>query len=204
MIDPLRVRLGFGGMAINKTFDSFEASAQPEAYEKAMGFLDSRRSLVLEGPNGTGKTHLALAIGNALLDRYGVARIPAYFLIFDEALMRLRATYQDGYEGMGEEWFMERWRSVPVLILDEVGQTGRDKPPGDGDFTRRTGYAIVDGRYRRGNRPIILTTNKSVEELGEWITVAAVDRLFEMADWVTLGGESWRVHPRTSSTTRTG
>lgn len=199
----LQARLGFGGEAATKTFASFDATAQPKAYEKALAFLENRRSLVFHGPNGTGKTHLALAIGNALLEQYGTASVPTCFVMFDDLLVKLRATYQTSYEGMGEDWFMERWAGIPVLILDEVGQAGRDKPAGDGDFTRRTGYKLIDDRYRAGNRPIILTTNKSLEELPEWITASAMDRLYEMADFVLMRGESWRVKSRQQALSNT-
>ena len=203
----MRERLGFGEEAATKTFDSFDRSRQPAAYDVAVGFdLNPHRnkSLVFWGLNGVGKTHLALAIGNAILERRGTANIPVLFVIFDEALDRIKSTFENGYEGHGEWHYIERWTTIPVLILDEVGQEGRDKPPGDGDFTRRIGYRIIDGRYRNG-LPIILTTNKSPNELCEWITQSAVDRLMEMGAFIKMGGKSWRQdRRRTSSSTKSG
>ena len=187
----MRERLGLGGIAASKTFKNFERSAQPAAYDKAVSFWENRRSLVFLGPNGTGKTHLALAIANDLLDRIGSVNIPVLFVKFDDALRQIRKTFQDGYEGQGEWFYIERWTTMPVLILDEVGQAGREEPSGDGEFTRRIGYDIIDGRYRTG-LPIIVTTNKNLKELCQWITVSAVDRLMEMADFVKMEGRSWR------------
>ncbi len=106
-------------------------------------------------------------------------------------MKQIKRTFEHGYEGHGEWFYIERWTSVPFLILDEIGQRGRDKPAGDGDFTRRIGYDIVDGRYRAG-KPIIITTNRSANDLCEWITQSAVDRLFEMGDFIRMEGKSWR------------
>ena len=180
-----------GGTAVTKTFDSFEASYQPKAYEIARSFFDNPRTLVFLGPNGIGKTHLAQAIGNAVLEERGSINAPILFIKFDDALRQIRATFQDGYEGHGEWFYIERWITIPLLILDEVGQAGRAKPSGDGEFTRRIGYDIVDGRYRSG-LPMIVTTNKNPNELCEWITRSAVDRLFEMGEFVKMEGKSWR------------
>ena len=200
----MRDRLGFGGIASTKTFKTFEHSGQPKAYKAALSFLSQRQTLVLLGPNGVGKTHLALAIGNALLERAGVANVPVLFITFDDALRQIRKTFQEGYEGQGEWHYIERWTTIPILILDEVGQAGREKPAGDGEFTRRIGYDIIDGRYRN-DLPIVLTTNKSPNELCEWITQSAVDRLMEMGRFIKMEGKSWRQgRRRTSSSTKSG
>lgn len=191
MPKPMRDRIGMGGVAVERTFDAFESKAQPEAYRVARSFLDKPRTIVFSGPNGVGKTHLALAIGNAIIKRNGLTPVRVMFINFQDMLRTLKATFQTGYEGFGEQWHIDRWRRIPVLIMDEVGQKGLDQRPSE--FTRRVGYDVIDGRYRVGNRPVILTTNKSVEELGEWITESAVSRLFEMGDWVTMEGEDWRL-----------
>ena len=185
----LRDRLGLGGVAIERTFATFDAKAQPKAYQVATAFLDNPRSIVFSGPNGIGKTHLAMAVGNALLEKQGwLAEV--WFIHFGDALRKLRATYQTGYDGFGEEWWLKSWREIPVLILDDVGQAGLKEPS---EFTRKIGYDIIDGRYRAGNRPIILTTNKAPGQLGDWITESAVSRLYEMGDVVLMKGKDWRL-----------
>jgi len=186
----MRARLGLDGVAVQRTFETFEAEAQPEAYGAAKAFMDKPESILFHGPNGIGKTHLALAIGNALLEKHGIASAVVCFITFDDALQQLRATYKDGYEGMGEEFYIDRWRAIPVLILDEVGMKGRHTAS---EFTRRIGYGIIDGRYRAGNKPIIVTSNKTPGGLGEWITESAVSRLFEMGRVIEMRGADWRV-----------
>ena len=188
----MRDRLGLGGVAFERTFQTFDAKAQPQAYQVATDFLDDPRSIVFSGPNGIGKTHLAMAVGNALLEKHGgLAGWVVCFLSFGDALRKLRTTYQNGYEGMGEEWWLNRWREIPVLILDDIGQAGLEKEPSE--FTRKIGYDIIDGRYRAGNRPVILTTNKAPGQLGDWITESAVSRLYEMGDVVLMKGKDWRL-----------
>lgn len=201
-IDSMRERLGLGGVAAGQTFDSFqprpglpqaERRSLDRALEVARSFMDNPRTVVFHGPNGIGKTHLACAIGNALLERYGSARTPVCLLVFEEGLRQLRQTYEHGHDGMAESWYLERWRSIPVLILDEVGQEGREEPS---EFTRRIGYDIINGRYRAGNKPIVMTTNKTPAELSAWITASAVDRLMEMGEFVRMEGTSWRIKGR--------
>lgn len=190
--------IGLGEQHDHCTFDGFEQARQPDAYKAARSFLEERRTLVLHGPKGTGKTHLAVAIAGELVKEWGyvtgdystgMGGVVGFWTLGD-ALRILRETYHKGYEGMGEEWFMERWRSIPILVLDEVGQIGLEKPS---EFTRRIGYDIVDGRYRKGHLPIVMTTNQTPGSLGDWITPAAVDRLFEMGDFVQMEGRSYRL-----------
>ena len=195
MPKPMRDRIGMGGIAIQRTFDTFDATAQPKAYGIARSFLDGPRSLVFHGPNGVGKTHLALAIGNAIIERDGIGPpVRVCFVSFQDVLLKIRATFKESYEGMGEDYWLARWQNVPLLILDEVGQRGLEDRPSE--FTRRIGYQLVDNRYRVGNRPIILTTNKSPGQLGDWITESATDRLFEMGEFVQMEGKSWRRKPQ--------
>lgn len=199
----MRERLGLGGAALGHTFDTFHArpdltkqeqDSLLNAYAKAKSFLDNPRTLVFTGANGIGKTHLVCAIGNALIERYGISGPPVMLITFEDALSQLKRTYQTGYEGMDESWYLERWSSIPVLIFDEVGQEGRGEPS---EFTRRIGFGIIDSRYRAGfNRPIVMTTNKDSTELCEWITQSAVDRLFEMGEFIEMKGESWRFKNR--------
>lgn len=193
----MRERMGLGGALAYKTLDNFLPERQQSkdrptiitALAVARSFLDKRRTLVFCGPNGVGKTHLAAGVGNALIDKYG--DYPVCFIPFQEALRNLKETYRDGYEGVGEAWFLDRWWNIPVLILDEVGQAGLEERPSE--FTRRIGYDIIDGRYRAGNRPMILTTNKTVAELSNWITESAVSRLLEMGEFVEMRGKDMRV-----------
>ena len=183
------------------TFQNFERDRQPEAYDLALSYLGQPRSLVFYGDVGLGKTHLAAAIVNELLKDSpyltGVWEAedlegPLCFVKFDDALATLKSTYRNGYEGMGEQWHIDRWRKVRHLILDEVGQKGRHEEQKPTEFTRRVGYDIIDGRYRLG-KPIIVTTNKTLGELADWITHAAVDRLFEMGEPVQMQGhDSYR------------
>lgn len=196
---PMRDRIGLGGALADRTFDNFRPEDQPAkdrptiiaALNAAKSFLENPRTLVFSGGNGVGKTHLAAAVGNAIIAKHGMYPVRVYFISFQDALRQLKKTYQQGYEGVGEEWYLDRWRKVPVLILDEVGQAGLEEKPSE--FTRRIGYDIIDGRYRAGNKPIILTTNKEPSELRLWITDSGVSRLFEMGEFLQMTGQDWRV-----------
>jgi len=195
----MRDKLGFAGVAESKTFETFDPMTQrvPEeratviaAVKVACSFLEKPRTIVFSGPNGVGKTHLAYAIGNALLEKHGMAPV-VMFASFQQMLLTLRTTYRDGHDGFGEEWYFDRWTKIPLLIVDDVGAEGLEEKPSE--FTRKVGLAIVDGRYRAGNRPIVMTTNKDPETLALWITPSAVSRLYEMGEFVLMRGRDWRL-----------
>ena len=208
LADAQRI-VGLGPKEVPCTFANFDQTWQPEpkdramaakAYRVALNYPGEPRSLVFFGDMGVGKTHLAAAIVNELLksspyltgiwepeDMDG----PLCFLKFDDALATLKSTYRDGYDGMGEQWHIDRWRKVRHLVLDEVGQKGRHEEKGPSEFTRRVGYDIIDGRNRLC-KPTIVTTNKTATGLAAWITQAAVDRLFDGGEFVEMRGQSYR------------
>jgi len=208
LTDAQRI-VGLGPKEVPCTFANFDQTCQSKAcnramqvkaYQAALKYLGEARSLVFFGDLGVGKTHLVAAIVNELLKEspyltgiWGAEDMdgPLCFLKFDDALATLKSTYRDGYEGMGEQWHIGRWRKVRHLVLDEVGQKGRHEEKGPSEFTRRVGYDIIDGRYRLG-KPIIITTNKTASELASWITQAAVDRLFDGGEFVEMRGDSYR------------
>ena len=192
----MRDRIGMGGIAEAKTFANFNAKAQPTAYETMTAYLDEPRTVVLGGPNGTGKTHLAMALGNAIIERDGLypGWVPVLFRSFQDMLFRVRATYSPSYEGMGLGYYLARWRSVPLLIMDDVGPAGLDQSPSE--HTRMIGYMVVDARYRAGDKPMVITTNKDPDDLGDWLTKSAVSRLFELGSWVEMRPGDWRLKRR--------
>ncbi len=159
-------------------------------------------SLVLQGSYGSGKTHLAVAIGAALCRLWGVTDkgklvatdydpVFSYFsgpgVLFTTASdfgVRLRATYRRDSEESEADVYdqIERAR---VVILDDVGDPTKEK---DSDATRRQYFEIINRRYN-ADKPIILTLNfrlgKDDAALADFFSPAVYSRLVEMSKgWV--------------------
>ncbi len=108
--------------------------------------------MTLIGPNQQGKTHLAMAILQALLDRGE----PAYFENVPTLLDRLRGGYDDG-----QFWrTFDRAKRAPVLVLDDLGAEygGRSDDPNGVTWAGDKLYQIIDQRMLR-ELPTIITTN---------------------------------------------
>jgi len=185
---------GFSRQQLGHCFETFDRSREPVAYQKALACVENQQTLVLWGPCGTGKTHLACAILRRHIedcgqvtgiytdrDATGIAR----FLPFGDLLRRVRATYGDDSES--EQGILSRYWKVPILALDDVGNEAAKDP----SFSQRIGYAMIDYRYRQ-ELPVILTTNCHPDKLAWHIGQAAVDRLFERGEFVEMRSKSYR------------
>ncbi|MCL1874444.1 MAG: ATP-binding protein [Clostridiales bacterium] len=133
------------------------------------------RSLLFEGEVGRGKTYLAAAIANALLD----AGIDVLFLVVPEFLDEMRYSYQEDNQDYSEADLMPRAQKAPVLILDDFGAHNFS------EWTKNKIFTLIN--YRLNHQlPIIITTNKSIDSLAETIGSRTVSRIVEMCDFFLL------------------
>ena len=139
------------------TFESFtpndgNRAAITAARRFAIAPWSDKYFMTLIGPNQQGKTHLAMAILQALLDRGE----PAYFENVPTLLDRLRGGYDDG-----QFWrTFDRAKRAPVLVLDDLGAEygGRSDDPNGVTWAGDKLYQIIDQRMLR-ELPTIITTN---------------------------------------------
>lgn len=144
-------------------------------------------NVVFAGPIGTGKTHLAIALGvEAARQRRHVAFWRAADLV--RSLVEARDKRELGRT-------QARLRRVDLLILDEVGFVPFDRAGGELLFN------LLADRYER-RRAVVITTNLSFAEWprvfadDEKLTTALLDRLAERATIVTTRGKSYRMRRR--------
>lgn len=144
-------------------------------------------NLVLAGPIGTGKTHLAIALGvEAARQRRHVAFWRAADLV--RSLLEARDKRELGRT-------QARLRRVDLLILDEVGFVPFDRAGGELLFN------LLADRYER-RRAVTITTNLAFAEWprvfadDEKLTTALLDRLAERATVLTTRGKSYRMRRR--------
>ena len=135
------------------------------------------QGLLLWGPVGTGKSYAAAVIANELLDRRNSVVMTSFIKILKEV-----GTF-DSDSGK-----TEKINQSKLLIIDDLGaERGTD-------YTLERVYDIIDGRYR-SNRPIILTTNLTMEQMKNCEDIRynrIYDRIFEMCYPVKVSGLSWR------------
>jgi DNA replication protein DnaC len=167
-------------------WDVIEGVSRPKLHElAACDFIERKENVVLAGPVGTGKTHLAIALGmEAALRRYRVLFVRAADMVRD--LMEAKDSRQLSR-------MHQRMMRIPLLILDELGFVPFDRTGGELLFN------LLSERHNR--RSTILTTNLA---FGEWVqvfgdeklTTALLDRLAENSHVLSLTGESYRMKRR--------
>jgi DNA replication protein DnaC len=149
---------------VDKTFDTFNINndkmmrkhraSLETAKQKAELYTTNLRSwFVLEGVTGCGKTHLAAAIGNRLIER----GIEVIFQTVPDLLDSLRETYQEGNDSQYDELF-ERMRGIHVLIMDDFGTEAKSA------WASEKVFQLLDYRYVR-KLPTVITTNLKFSQI---------------------------------------
>lgn len=191
-VESMLVQAAIPPRFIGKTFDNYrvENEGQGKALKVCQEFASNfpqhlRRggSLILSGQPGTGKSHLAGAILQAILPQH----VGVYVTLMD-LIRTLRDTWRRDSE-ITETQMLARLQAVPLLVIDEIGvQYGTDGE-------RAILFDVLDRRYRE-LRPSILMTNLGKDEFRVAIGDRVFDRLTEVARWVPFEWSSYRTQAR--------
>ncbi len=177
-----------------KTLDQFDFGFQPSINERqirdlaAMRFVAHGENVLLLGPPGVGKTHLAIALGLAAIQQ-GLSVV--FYTVSDLLDLLGREVKADRLS--------QRLRTLcrpHLLILDEMGYFAIDRR------TAQLLFQLVSQRYARGS--IILTSNKSYGEWGDIfsdtvLAAAMLDRLLHLSTTVNIRGQSYRLKDKLRS-----
>ncbi len=149
-------------------------------------FVERHDNLLIIGPTGVGKSHLAQALGH----RACRAGYTALYLGAHELLLQLRASRADA----SFEKKLLRFTTPDVLIIDDLGLRSLSADE-SGDL-----YEVVRRRYEHGST--IITSNRAIEEWAPLfgnplLASAAMDRLLHHAHVLTIEGDSFRNPPST-------
>jgi len=171
-----------------KTVDQFDFSFQPSLNEKeiarlgSLSFLENKDNILLLGPPGVGKTHLAIGLGiKACMAGYSVL-----FLTVQKLIEELTIAKREGN-------LLSKiisYSRLQLLIVDEMGYTPINREHANLLFQ------MISMRYEKGS--VILTSNYNFDEWGKIFedTVAAtaiIDRLLHHASIFYINGSSYRL-----------
>ena len=171
----------------HKTLDNFDFTFNPKlnrsmVFDLATGaFIDRREDALFLGPGGTGKSHLAQAIGQAAI-------LQGHKVLYRQTHILLEEVGEATLEGTRKQ-YMESISSVALLIIDDFGMRKLPQTAAE-DLLE-----IVMRRYERAST--LLTSNRPVDDWGKLLAdVAAVgamlDRLLHHGHVLKCGPKSWR------------
>lgn len=186
-------RLKWASFPIYKTLEEFSLQEQPTLKKQSFNqltdlvWLDQLYNLILLGPTGVGKTHLAIGIGiKAIQEGYKVA-----FISMGELIHVLKTEEMTRKSKLR----LKRIREANLVILDDLMFMAIDRREANLLFH------LINELYNQSS--ILLTSNKGPGDWGELLgdpalTAAILDRLIHRSEVIQLGGDSYRMKHRST------
>jgi DNA replication protein DnaC len=187
----LALRVRRAALNTSKTLETFDFAFNPGVnrqliYDLATGhFIRDKRNVLLCGPTGVGKSHLAQALAHEACRR-------GFDVVFTDAHKMLRHLQAGRADGTYDKR-LAAYTRVDLLVIDDFGLKPM-QPPAAQDL-----YDVINERYERG--AILLTSNRAPAEWATWfadplLASAGLDRLSHRAHVLIITGASYRAKDR--------
>ena len=185
----IKTSLRLSGLPPGQTLGSFDFAFQPTMEKSRVetlatcAWIREHATTLIAGPPGTGKTHIAVALGvKAIENGFSVA-----FYRLDDLLLTMKRDVELAPQRLRRK----KYNNVSLLIIDEVGFQPLTRPEASLFFR------LVSYRYQRG--ATMITTNKAVKDWPEILAgdeamaAALLDRLLHHCHVFNIKGRSYRL-----------
>lgn len=196
----VKTSLKLSGLPTGQTLGNFDFSFQPGVERSRIetlgtcAFIREKESLLIQGPPGVGKTHLAISLGvRAIENGFSVL-----FMRLEDLLAAMKRDADAGPSRLRRKKYM----NVALLVIDEIGFE---------PMTRQEAslfFRMVSYRYGRGS--ILITTNKGIRDWpeilagDEILATAILDRLLHHSHVLNIKGRSYRLRDLDQATEARG
>ena len=176
-----------------KTIDQFNWEFNPSINRKIIfnlascDFIRNARDILFVGPPGTGKTHLALAIG--------MQAVKMDFIVFYRSIFDLVRDFMKDEACSGKDNILKKYLVPDLLIIDDMGI--KQLPSKAGEYL----FEVIMRRYEL--KSTAMTSNRPIEEWGKLIgdvpaAGAILDRFLHHAEIIDITGRSYRLKDKTA------
>lgn len=172
-----------------KRFENYDKSKNSKAFNASMSFVNdfpNTKGLLLLGPAGLGKTHLAASIVNEI----NLKLYSSFFGNVVDIIGLIKSTYSKSSLLTERQAIELMTRKIDLLVIDDLGKENNT------EHNLALLYQIINKLYEN-EKPVVITTNYGADtlkmKLGERAQ-AIISRISSMCTPIAMNGKDWRIH----------